>query len=237
MARGGLSEGGASLANCAGRAMERTQEAKLGLTHFTGPSIPKKMLAKVLTLVEHNMKGFYGASWDGVQKREELSHAETCLLLRCHDAEIHAVLAYRIEWEEGVRVAYIYEIQVAEAARGEGWGSMLLQEVEQIGRRAGTSGLMLTVHRENERAIRFYTKRQGFEISPLSPSLCAPPALLQTCDYEVMQLLWDTEARETLRKQGMEARRQLWIDALDEGSLHIRLVMRSRPVGRSRGRS
>ena len=214
---------------------ELAKKAKVRLKRFDGGSIPAPMLAKVLALVELNMKGFYGASWNSAEKLKELSHPEMCLLVRCCGLKLHAMIAFRIEYEMTVKIAYIYEIQVAEEARGDGWGSQLIEEVERSGRSAGACGIMLTVHKRNKRAIHFYMSRQGFEISPISPSRCAPPTLLHTCDYEVMQLIWNMEAKQKLIEQGDTARRQLYVEALEEGSLRIRLTMsRSSVTGKRR---
>ena len=199
---------------------------ELTLTRFTGASIPNAMLARLLALVERNMGGFSGDGWDREQCREETTHSDQQLLLYCSGTTIHAAASCRVCIEESVRVCYLYELQVAEVARGSGLGSKLMDEVERIGREGGAKGIMLTVHASNRRAQHFYTERCGFEISPISPSMCAPPTALPSSDYEIMQRMWDAEAARKLRRRGQEAKQLLWQSALEQGTLRIRLRMR-----------
>ena len=93
-------------------------------------------------------------------------------------------------------------------------------------RAQGAAGLMLTVHLRNTAARRFYAgSAVGFEVSPISPAQCAPPTTASACDYEILQKLWDEDARRALRKRGALARRDNYVEALDNGSLRVRLVM------------
>lgn len=101
----------------------------------------------------------------------------------------------------------------------------MVEDVKRRGRAAGARGLMLTVHLANVSARRFYTDRLSFEVSPISPANCAPPATAATCNYEVLQLMWDEGARDELRKRGAAARRVLYTEAIEQGRLKIRLVM------------
>ena len=107
-------------------------------------------------------------------------------------------------------------------------GSELIAEVEAAARAERARGLMLTVHTRNAAARRFYTQPggAGFEVSPLSPAECAPPFAAQACDYEILQKLWDDDARRVLVKKGSMARKANYLDAMDNGSLRIRLVMK-----------
>ena len=208
----------------------RHDAEQLDLKVLTGTTIPAAMLTAVLALVEENVAAYYGASWERAAKHDELAHPDTNLLLLCSgSARICAAATYRICHEESVHVAYLYELQVAEHARASGHGSRLMAEIVRIAREAGVAGVMLTVHARNLRARSFYASRR-FEVSPISPSLCAPPALARTCNYEVMQLIWDAEGRRKLQRRGAIAKQRLYLDAMREGSLRIRLTMRSKAV-------
>ena len=106
-------------------------------------------------------------------------------------------------------------------------GSELIAAVETAARDAGAFGLMLTVHTDNKAAGRFYRgSSMGFEVSPMSPAMCAPPIMAQACTYEIMQKIWDDDSRRELLKRGGAARRANWIEALDSGSLKVRCVMK-----------
>jgi len=105
-------------------------------------------------------------------------------------------------------------------------GGALVDEVEQRGRAGGADGLMLTVHLANLNARRFYTEKLAFEVSPISPANCAPPATAAGCNYEVLQKVWDECARRKLQKRGAIARRELYTEAIEQGRLKVRLVMK-----------
>jgi ribosomal protein S18 acetylase RimI-like enzyme len=106
-------------------------------------------------------------------------------------------------------------------------GSELLAEVEAAARDAGARGLMLTVHTRNAAARRFYKGGSvGFEVSPLSPAICAPPFVADACDYEILQKLWDHDARRQLLKSGAAARRANYVEAMNDGRLKVRCVMK-----------
>ena len=130
-------------------------------------------------------------------------------------------------------VAYVYELQLEPFARGMRLGSALLEDViETARRRPACAGLMLTVHTRNEAARRFYS-RTGFEASPISPALCAPPHIASSCDYEILQQLWDDGARRQLVKKGADARRHNFKAAIEAGEVRVRLVMKGGGSGAS----
>lgn len=197
------------------------------LKRFKGETIPESMLSKLLALVEANVRSYYGPHWDYDAKRSELTHPDMLILLICYGNCIHAAAAYRICSEESVRVAYLYELQVAKQARSSGLGSMLLKHVERSAKEENAKGIMLTVHSNNTDARKFYAKR-SFQVSPVSPSLCAPPATNRGNKYELMQYIWDTAAANRLRQRGKDAKEFLWRQALSDGSLRIKLKMRTR---------
>jgi len=126
-----------------------------------------------------------------------------------------------------VPVGYLYELQLEGFARGMRLGTALVAEVEEAARAAGAHGLMLTVHARNTAARRFYVdSRLGFEVSPMSPAQCAPPFVAQACDYEILQRMWDDAARRQLLKRGAAARRANYIEAIEDGRLMVRCVMK-----------
>ena len=113
--------------------------------------------------------------------------------------------SFRFVTQETLRVVYLFELHLEEPRRRQGLGSALLGAVHGHGTQARKQGLLLTVHTRNENARRFYDAC-GLEVSPTSPSQCAPPAVAEQAGYDVMQSLWSDEAREIMRKRGAAAR-------------------------------
>ena len=113
--------------------------------------------------------------------------------------------SFRFVTQETLRVVYLFELHLEEPRRRQGLGSALLAAVHGHGTAARKQGMLLTVHTRNLNARRFYDAR-GLEVSPTSPSQCAPPSVAVQAGYDVMQSLWSDEARETMRKRGTAAR-------------------------------
>lgn len=62
-----------------------------------------------------------------------------------------------LDHPEGIRgIAYLYDIEVLEAHRGEGFGRVLLGAVEAAAREAGAEALELNVFGTNEVALALY---------------------------------------------------------------------------------
>jgi ribosomal protein S18 acetylase RimI-like enzyme len=196
--------------------------------HHRGDELPATLRRQAVDLLARNMRGFCGSSWDEQSKREDLCHQETRVVAVRSGKQLLGFASYRLTHEEGAYVAYIYELQVEAFARGMRLGSGLVREVEQLGRTGGAAGIMLTVHTANHAARRFYTGGLHFETSPISPSACAPPVIAERCGYEVMQWMWDDDARRKLERRGAAARRVNFVDAIDSGTFRVRLVMRKK---------
>ncbi|EPS30643.1 hypothetical protein PDE_05595 [Penicillium oxalicum 114-2] len=77
-------------------------------------------------------------------------------------------LSCMVTYEDGKKVMYCYEIHLAAEARGRGLGALLMQRMEEIGRRIGLEKSMLTVFRSNTTARKFYEKG-GYEVDEYSP--------------------------------------------------------------------
>jgi GNAT superfamily N-acetyltransferase len=86
------------------------------------------------------------------------------LLVRHRDAEIvgYAVLAFGFSLEFGGRDAFVDELFIADAFRGQGIGTAALTAVCAWARREGLCALHLEVERDNKAAKALYT-RTGFE--------------------------------------------------------------------------
>ena len=86
------------------------------------------------------------------------------LLIRHRDTEIvgYAVLAFGFSLEFGGRDAFLDELFIVEAFRGQGIGSAALTAVCAWARREGLCALHLEVERDNKAAKALYS-RTGFE--------------------------------------------------------------------------
>lgn len=82
--------------------------------------------------------------------------------------------SWRFDTEEtlGTRdaeVVYCYEVHLVQSVRGQGLAKMLMDRLEEVGRRRGMDKVMLTCLRANTTALDFYA-RQGYvpdEIDPI----------------------------------------------------------------------
>lgn len=112
-------------------------------------------------------------------------------------------LARRFVVEEGAAVLYVYELQIDEKGQRKGLGKYLMMLCEALAKKAGVSGVMLTVQKANEGAVRFYTGAK-YGVSIISPSRCDPWAA-DEYDYDIMDKMWDADARAALEKEGQKA--------------------------------
>ncbi len=60
------------------------------------------------------------------------------------------------------RHAYVYDLVASESARSKGYGTLLMEHVEDLARDEGCLYVALACGRERERALRFYEGR-GYE--------------------------------------------------------------------------
>ena len=123
-------------------------------------------------------------------------------------------------------VVYLLELQLEWASRRQGIGSELLAAVMGFGAAKGRKGILLTVDLANVAARAFYSAR-GLDVSPVSPARCAPPAIAARMHHEVRQCFWAREAEATMEARGKAARKALHEQAVQDGTLRVRLVQRS----------
>lgn len=72
--------------------------------------------------------------------------------------EVIAFASFLRDREDGHLCMYVYELQVAEAFRGQGLGTKLLAKIVQIARKQRIRWIALNVFTFNKRAIAFYDK-------------------------------------------------------------------------------
>lgn len=225
------SQAGALPAQAVSRSLEDIAAACSPPAHvdrLSGPELEPPLLRALIDLVRRNMRDYVSCD-DSREKRAELVHPDTRIVAVRSGAQLLGFASYRLNVEEeGVCVCYLYELQLEPVARGMRLGSTLVGVVEEHARSAGSLGLMLTVHTRNASARRFYrSETLGFEPSPLSPAECAPPSISASCEYEILQKMWDPAGRATLAKKGAQAKRFNYLAAIERGELTIKVVMKA----------
>ncbi|EUC67239.1 GNAT family acetyltransferase, partial [Rhizoctonia solani AG-3 Rhs1AP] len=141
-------------------------------TFIDGPSLKStpELKDQVWTLFEANMHDIYiqandpDIPWDPVQKRKELDHKKTRLVLvRTPNSEsLDAFCSFRFEAEHDESgdmrfLVYIYEIQVAHGRRGAGIFRRMLTALEGMCVELGVQVIMLTCFKCNTQALPVYT--------------------------------------------------------------------------------
>ena len=94
----------------------------------------------------------------------------------------YAILTFGYDLEFGGMDAYLTDLFLIEAVRGDGLGRWLLAEVERAAAELGVLALHLMVAPQNQRAHHLY-HRAGFQVSPrlfLTKLLPAPEAKKHT---------------------------------------------------------
>jgi len=86
-------------------------------------------------------------------------------------------------------VLYVYEVQVSERLKRGGLGRRLMSIMELIAmKRDGVNKVMLTVFKENQIALNFYTKKMKYVIDDSSPSNFDQDAE-NIVDYQILSKL------------------------------------------------
>ena len=81
-------------------------------------------------------------------------------------------------------MTYVYEIQLRSSYHRKGFGTQLMREAMRAGQSAGAHGFLLTVHKRNHKARKFYDECD-FQVSSVSPSDEDDEA-----DYLILYHLW-----------------------------------------------
>ncbi|GBF99272.1 hypothetical protein Rsub_12032 [Raphidocelis subcapitata] len=166
---------------------------------FTGEGLPAPLAAWALALCRGNMQEMYEAvwGWSDKKKQRQLEDESSRFLVAFEAAAAApapaeaaegageaqaaggaegqplAYLNYRFEVEDGVPVAYCYEVQLEERAQRKGLGKHLMRLLELMALRNGMAGVLLTVMRANTDAIAFYA-RLGYSEHESSPGYADP---------------------------------------------------------------
>lgn len=148
----------------------------------------KDVLEACFNLIEETSANDYNASeikWSPSSKRKEMVLPDMrYFLVRERDASsemgIHenrgvldsatlgGFVSFMITYEDGHEVIYVYEVHLVAKLRGQGVGTVLMQLVENVGRKAQVEKCMLTVFKANKKAVKWY-ERCGYTRDDFSP--------------------------------------------------------------------
>lgn len=161
---------------------------------------------EIFGIVKQNMVKLYKSNWGWNEKKKktELFHSNSLYVLGIDSVSnsIRSFVHYRIvdenedEEKEGQNtthltleilsaqnwVLYVYEIQVAKARQRHGLGAKMMSLLEAETLAKGLNKMMLTVFKNNTKALRFYIDKLGYCIDDSSPSQCG---CLDEC-YEIL---------------------------------------------------
>lgn len=157
---------------------------------FQPPPLPDKLRKQCLDLFERNMGDMYQQSDWGLnmaEKEEELSHENARFLIVSNETsgDLVAFAHFRFDVNDDddptEEVLYVYELQVDMCARRCGLGRHIMSILELVARNSQMKKSMLTVFKNNEAAITFYTHKMKYIVDEISPSMYGEDA-----DYEIL---------------------------------------------------
>ena len=130
-------------------------------------SISQEDSAKIFNITKENMQAIYdtcGSSewaWDDKKKQIELGSKRNRFLIFRQSGQIIGFIVFRFLIDDGIPVAYVWEIQVVHDGdyRGKGLGTRMMASLESLVlNETGIRKISLTVLNNNERAKKFYSK-------------------------------------------------------------------------------
>mmetsp|Transcript_17059 Transcript_17059/g.38962 ORF Transcript_17059/g.38962 Transcript_17059/m.38962 type:complete len:223 (+) Transcript_17059:122-790(+) len=164
---------------------------KLSLEFSPSQQIAEKRYKDCLALFETNMGEMYkNSSWglDMEQKSAELRHDKARFLFAIdYEETLAGFVHFRFEYDDEesptCAVLYVYEIQIESAYRRCGVGKRLMRIAERIAREQSMTKVMLTVFKNNNQAMAFYTKTLSYDVDESSPSKFG-----ENVDYDILSL-------------------------------------------------
>lgn len=154
-------------------------ETEYAVTHSTSANTPQDVKDWILDLTRLNVKELYidsGWGWSDGDKGRELWHSMSQYLLVRNSAtqDLVAFTHFRFDMDYGSHVLYCYELQVSSDVQSSGLGAWLMQLLHRIARASNMSKVVLTVGRNNPRALKFYFDL-GYKVDETSPSTLKDP--------------------------------------------------------------
>ena len=130
--------------------------------------LPDRLRRWCFDLTKRNMEAMYERTWgwSNPEKRRELAHSDARFIVAFRGDDDDGPMGFvhfrfEVEDSDGTPVAYVYELQVEDDARGRGVGRALMARVESIAENTRMARTMLTVLKTNAAAARFY-ERLGY---------------------------------------------------------------------------
>jgi ribosomal protein S18 acetylase RimI-like enzyme len=130
-------------------------------------------IEQIFQITKTNMQSYYDScgdeswKWDDDKKLKELCNKKNRFIVEKNSETIVGFISFRFMVDCGDPVAYVWEIQVTRV--GEGLGTSMMDKLENFLKSStGIRKIVLTVLRNNTRAIDFYEKRK-YGIDKSSP--------------------------------------------------------------------
>ena len=130
--------------------------------------LPDRLRRWCFDLTKRNMEAMYERTWgwSNPEKRRELAHSDARFIVAFRGDDDDGPMGFvhfrfEVEDSDGTPVAYVYELQVEDDARGRGVGRALMDRVESVAEKTRMARTMLTVLKTNAAAARFY-ERLGY---------------------------------------------------------------------------
>ena len=204
----------------------KAAKAKFGteIEHYTAASMPETEHQFCFELLKRNMKQMRldavdgaGVPWGWKEAEEKATlRGEDALFLLLRPAAAAApadgsptsvvapepaaptgFVMFKWELEGDCTVLYVYELQLAPAARGNGLGKFVMQLLELMATKHKMQFMMLTVFKINDGAMRFYLDKLKYSVDETSPSRCAVD---DESSYEILSKCLDKSLIENAKQ-------------------------------------
>ncbi|XP_018014899.1 N-alpha-acetyltransferase 40 isoform X2 [Hyalella azteca] len=172
----------------------------------------------LLELTRENMKDLYissGWGWEDSEKSDELWHkaAQYLIVREKNSRELVGFTHFRFDMDYGCHVLYCYELQVTSSLQSGGLGALLMKLLHRIAFAANMSKVVLTVGRNNKRALKFYFEL-GYRVDETSLCSLTDPQVPSEEDAGEPPVKSDTylilslACRENKENEGKDKRKQ-----------------------------
>ena len=140
-------------------------------------------------LTKDNMETLYDSTswgWNDKKKREEMQEDNAWYLIAKDESGKAVGLShFRFDLDNDIEVLYCYEIQLEKSVRNKGLGKFVMQILQLLAHRYNMQKVMVTVFKDNEKAMDFFTKLLKFEHDETSPRNYDPLHPEDYC-YEIL---------------------------------------------------
>ena len=159
-------------------------------TVMKGADAPAEVHTFCYDLLHDNMHDAQveaGFPWKESEVRGMLKDEVARLLLMKEGDAYVGFAHYRYELEGECTVLTVYELIIAEAARGKGLGKHSMSLLELVAMRHGMMFVMATVIKACDGAMRFFLGKMKYQVDEGSPSRCE---IEDESSYEILSKRW-----------------------------------------------